>query len=53
MKLVGALEIIVGGHVAASLGFTAILALNLLVGATLFLFSVILVAFLMLGLVSG
>ena len=38
---------------AASLGFAAILALNLLVGATLFLFSVVSVGFLMLGLVSG
>ena len=39
--------------VAASLGFVAILALNLLVGATLFLFSVALLTFLTLGLVSG
>ena len=30
------LETVVGGHAAASLGFVAILALNLLVGATPF-----------------
>ena len=40
LKSFGALEIVAGGHMAASLGlgFMAILALNLLVGATLFLF---------------
>ena len=50
--MVGALEIVVGGHVAASLGFMTVLALSLLVDATLFLFSVALF-FLTLGLVSG
>ena len=50
---VGALEIVTGGHTAASLGLMAILNLNFLVGATLFLFSRVLVAFLTLGLVSG
>ena len=39
--------------ILSELGSTAFLALNLLVGATLFLFSVIFVVFLMLGLVSG
>ena len=44
--------LVFGNYVVAllELGFAAILALNLLVGAILFLFSVIL---LMLGLVSG
>ena len=42
-----------GGHATASLGFADILALNLLVGSTLFLFSATLLTFLTLGLVSG
>ena len=48
---VGTLETVVDGHVAASMDFT--LALNLLMGSILLLFSAVLLAFLTLGLVSG
>ena len=40
LTLIGALEIVAGGHAAASLGLEAVLGLNLLVGTALFLFSV-------------
>ena len=48
---VGSLETVAGGQAATSLDFT--LALNLLVGAILLLFSTALLAFLTLGLVSA
>ena len=47
------LETVAGRHAAASLDFADTLALNLLMGAILFLFSVALLTFLKLGLVSG
>ena len=52
LSLVEALEIVVGGCVAASLGLENVLGLNLLVGTALFLFSAAL-SYLTLGLVSG
>ena len=39
LTLTGALETVVGGHMAVSLGLGAVLGLNLLVGTVLFLFS--------------
>ena len=47
------LDTVVCVCVTASLGFVAILAQSLLVGATLFFFSAALLTFLTLGLVSG
>ena len=47
------LETVMGGCVAVSLDLADILALNFFMGASLFLFSVALLTFLTLGLVSG
>ena len=52
LTLTGALETVTGGHVAVSLGFGAVLGLNLLVGTALFLFCVAL-SFLTLALLSS